>query len=198
MVKNARDTSMTLIERAHNLNDQEAWSILHQRYIAFIRHILHQVGLSPVDVDDVAQQIFLDLTQKLKSYDQEKGKFRGWLSTLVRNRGRMHLRSKITNSKYVNKEGEYRKIISAFESDDMDTLIQNEWNKYLIDIALKIIKEKYKGKAYEVFKLDLSGKPAEFIAKETGLTIASVYTFRKRIKNTLDSELMAIKRDLEW
>jgi len=198
MSEHPKDTSLTLIERAHDLNDQDAWEVLHERYMAFIKYILRQVGLGPNDVDDVSQQVFLDLTQKLKQYDREKGKFRGWLSTLVRNRGRMHLRSKITNEKYVNKEGDYQKIIAAFESDDMDTLIQNEWNKYLIDIALKVIQTKYKGKAFTVFKLDLAGVSTEQIAEETGLAIASVYTFRKRIKHTLDTELRTLRRDLEW
>jgi len=193
-------TSYTLLERALELDDEAAWNTLTERYMTFVYYLLNQFELNEADCDDICQQVFIDLTSKLKQFDRERGNFRAWFSQLVKNKARRHLRQASTQQKYVNKEAEYVNLVNAFEESTIDTRIIKEWQDYLYSIVLSIVKKKYEGSGhmYEVFQYDMQGLSAPEIVQRTGLSIDSVYTFRTRIKNTLAKELASLKGDLEW
>ena len=61
----------------------------------------------------------------------------------------------------------------------------------------EMVKEVFQGQAIEVFELGLDGRSAAEIAESTGLSVASVYTLRKRVKKRLYLEIRALVAELE-
>ena len=198
MSTSTQSTSHTLLERACQLDDQDAWGQLYKRYLTFTYYQLRKLGLSDSAAEEVCQQVFVEISKKLRSYDREKGKFRSWFSQVILNTGRMYLRKEITHQKYVNRAHDLQQISAAFENSEVEELIQKEWDNYLLNIVIEVARRKFSGTMLQVFTLDLEGASIDAISRKTGLGRDSIYTFRNRVKKTLRQELDSIKKDLEW
>ena len=87
------ETSATLLRtlrEARSGVDDVAWARFVDMYGPVVHHLvcLLSPGISDADTDDAVQDVFVKLVNILRSgaYDSAKGKFRTYLSTLVRRR----------------------------------------------------------------------------------------------------------------
>lgn len=190
-------TRYTLLQRACDLHDEEAWEEFVGHYRRFIFYILNEMGVGSGDIEDVAQQVLLSLTKDLSSYDRSRARFRTWLSTIIRNAALVHFRKQNTRSKYIRVFGEEQSLDSMAQPSDIDLRIEQEWAAYVANLAMGRVKEVFKGQAIEVFELGLDGLSAAEVAEKTGLSVASVYTLRKRVKKRLYLEIRALVAELE-
>ena len=85
------ETSATLLRtlrEARSGVDDVAWARFVDMYGPVIHHLVRLLspGISAADTDDAVQDVFVKLVNILRSgaYDPAKGKFRTYLSTLVR------------------------------------------------------------------------------------------------------------------
>ena len=85
------ETSATLLRtlrEARSGVDDVAWARFVDLYGPVVHHLVRLLspGISDADTDDAVQDVFVKLVDILRSgaYDPEKGKFRTYLSTLVR------------------------------------------------------------------------------------------------------------------
>ncbi len=85
------ETSATLLRtlrEARSGVDDVAWARFVDMYGPVVHHLVHLLspGISDADTDDAVQDVFVKLVNILRSgaYDSAKGKFRTYLSTLVR------------------------------------------------------------------------------------------------------------------
>ena len=85
------ETSVTLLRtlrEARSGVDDVAWARFVDLYGPVVHHLVRLLspGLSDADTDDAVQDVFVKLVNVLRSgaYDSAKGKFRTYLSTLVR------------------------------------------------------------------------------------------------------------------
>ena len=198
-MKEVNETSHTLLQRACNPNDQDAWAEFFGHYKRFIYYILHQVHVPKDEIEDVAQKILVTLTANLPRYDRNRAKFRSWLSSVIRNAASTHLRQlRVRESRFpLNLDDLDLHSAASLDESSLDQLIENEWTTYISNLAMERIRETFHGKAIEVFELGLDGQSAEEISRKTGLAVASVYTLRKRVKKRLFLEVRAITADLE-
>lgn len=195
-MKSMYDTRHTLLNRATDPNNQQAWLEFVETYQRFIFYILNQVGVPYDDVEDVAQQILLTLTSDLAGYDQGRAKFRTWLSSVIRHAALAHLKKMRRREKHVANSQE-PETESYPEPSELDRLIETEWMTYIANVAMERVRDCFQGQAMRVFELGLKDYSVEEIAKLTGLTTASVYTLRKRVKKRLYLEVRAVTNELE-
>ena len=76
--------NVTLISRAQS-GDEQAFAELMRAYYAFVYRIVIEIVNNPHDVEEVAQDTFLNVYRGLARYE-ERMKFRGWLAKIARNR----------------------------------------------------------------------------------------------------------------
>ncbi len=190
------DTRYTLIGRALNLNDQDAWNELHSTYEKFIYFLLRKLSVPENDLDDLAQQALCYLVKNLEKYDQSKGKFRNWLSQIVRTSVLMYHRKNKSNS---TKLAGYTISLESEDSShsDLDVLIHAQWESYISKLALERVRNNFRGVAVEAFEMALNGEPKTAIIEKTGLSEGSVHTLRRRVKRSLMLEIKSIISDLE-
>jgi RNA polymerase sigma-70 factor (ECF subfamily) len=168
---------------------------IYRRFIVFI---LGQLGVEREDLDDLAQQIMLALTRDLPGYDRKKAGFRTWLSAVIRHAALAHLQRQRKARQRVTLAGSNPDSSgTCFNEPEIDRRIENEWATYLASMAMERVREKFQGSAMEVFEKSLDGASVEKIAADTGLSVASVYTLRKRVKKRLYLEIRALIADLE-
>ena len=196
-VPTTRATRHTLIRRACDAGDQAAWVEFDRIYRRFISFVLGQIGVGRDDVDDVTQQILFTLTRDLPGYDPGKGRFRAWLSAVIRHAALAHLRRQRSEQARLGVVGADLATDSLDRESDLDQRIEAEWTTYVANLAMERIRVQFQGRAIEVFELGLDGVPLEEICARTGLTTASAYTLRKRVKKRLYQEIRALINDLE-
>ena len=190
-------TSYALLQRACDLHDEEAWVEFADHYLRFIYYILNQMGVRAADVEDVAQQILIMLTRDLGSYDRSKARFRTWLSAVIRNAALVYFRKTKSQLKRIRVFGEECKIETMDRPSEIDQRIEAEWEEYVAELAMERVRSVFKGQAMTVFELGMEGLSAAEVADQTGLSVSSVYTLRKRVKKRLYLEIRALVAELE-
>ncbi|VGO11744.1 hypothetical protein PDESU_00290 [Pontiella desulfatans] len=190
-------TRYTLLQRACDLHDEQAWEEFVGHYRRFIFYILNELGVAACDIEDVAQQVLLSLTKDLPGYDRARARFRTWLSTVIRNAAFAHFRKQKNRQARISVFGEEQSLEAMAQPSEIDQRIEQEWAAYVANLAMERVKGVFQGQAIEVFELGLDGLPTADIAEKTGLSTASVYTLRKRVKKRLYLEIRALVAELE-
>ena len=67
-------------------------------YSGVVYHLVTKRGFQDADARDITQVFFQKLPRKLQSYKPQKGKFRSWLRTAVRNEAEDYRRSEAKHS----------------------------------------------------------------------------------------------------
>lgn len=190
-------TRHTLLQRATDLKDEGAWEEIIQQYHHFILCVLNQLGVPRDDLEDLSQQILIALTQSLPRYDRKQAKFRVWLSAIVRNKANSYFRKQYSTKRSLNGMTNERQVHDEITAPEIENIIEKEWAAYIASQAMNRVRETFQGQAVEVFELGLDGHSAADIAEKTKLTVATVYTLKKRVKKRLYLEIRQLASELE-
>ena len=190
------NTKQTLIQRAQNPDDQQAWGDFVSYYESFVKMVLGKSGIPTSEEDDLVQTILLKVWKGLPNYEyrKEKAKFRTWLSTIIRNTVITHL-NKMKGED--GKRDNYQGMIDKVSESSIEDIIEQEWYDYIAGIAMEKVKGAFSGQAINVFKLSLQEKNAKEISDLLGLTENTVYSLRSRVKRRLKQEISMIRELIE-
>jgi RNA polymerase sigma factor (sigma-70 family) len=187
-------TRKTLIERARDPNDSEAWDDFAAYYHSFIRMLLTKLRVASDDIKDLSQDVLLKLWRSLPSMDLglNDAKFRTWVATVIRNTVYTH--SAQTSSR---QRRESMAVAPTSVPPDLEDIIEHEWREHVIEQVIDRLNSCFSGKAMDVFMLTLDGKAAEQIAAELDLTKDSVYVLRNRVRSRFLMEVRRMRNQLE-
>jgi RNA polymerase sigma factor (sigma-70 family) len=189
-------TRKTLLIRASNPSDEDAWNDFVAYYEIFIQMVLNRLLFDMTDSDDLRQDILLKLWAKLKSYDQQKSKFRTWLSTVIRNTVLDYLAKNGKKKQLLVPEGQI--LLAADAKNELEQHIQTEWEAYASTMALEKIKPLFSDKAIQIFDMSLDNISVEEISKELEISADSVYKMKTRFINRLHKEIQLIRSETEF
>ena len=79
-------TSPTLLQKLREANQPEVWERFVDLYTPLLLTWARVMGLQPADADDLVQEVFATLLQKVHQYDAKSGRFRVWLRAVCHNR----------------------------------------------------------------------------------------------------------------
>ena len=198
---NQYNTSLTLIQRAQDPNNEKAWNDFAEVYKGYIYVIISEMGIWEDDCQDLSQQVMIKVWQKLPDFDynRDRSKFRTWLGALTRNtvvdfirkqKSRIRMEEKVVQDETLN----YLELITLPERDDY---AEKEWKNYVANLALRNVKEFFSGKAIEVFQLSMKGVSKIEIAKKLDLHPESVTCLRGRVKRRLQDEIKHLRTEYE-
>ena len=130
------NTRTTLLARIKDYDDQQAWDEFVSYYRAYIYNVIRRMRFDPDEAEEITQLVLIKMWKKMPSFtlDTSRGKFRSWLSTVIRNQSVDFIRSKERSSTL-------RKALSSLESEEsnIDKFIHEEWKTYLLKTAWDII-----------------------------------------------------------
>ena len=178
-------TRRSLLLRACDRHNYQAWEDFIEVYKKFIYYLLRKMSIGNNDIDDLFQKILLRLWKSLPKYNREKGKFRNWLSKVVRNEVLNYLRS-ANSVKFSLTSGEHAVVV---DEPAIDKLIEDEWEKYILKMALENLEKIFSGQAIEVFRLSLAGKSNQQISEQTEIKVDSVKVLKSRVKSRCVEEI---------
>lgn len=190
-------TQHSLIHRAISLDDHDAWQLLSDKYSRFIYYILHQFEIDQNDLDDVHQKVMVILMRDLKNYDRSRARFRNWLSMVIRSTCLMHYREKNSlEARQIRIENELINTDNA-QTHVIDQYIEKEWKKYVMSLAMDLVKQSYSEDSIRTFELGLQGMSADEISAITGETPNAIYSKRKRLKKSLMEAIKSVIEEIE-
>ena len=81
-----RVTSLSLLDRARH-HDEPSWRRLVMLYGPLVEHWCRRGGARPEDASDLAQEVFLAISQGLERFERRgPGSFRGWVRGITRHK----------------------------------------------------------------------------------------------------------------
>jgi RNA polymerase sigma-70 factor (ECF subfamily) len=181
------NTPVSLLERLRDPFDCDAWARFVKLYTPLIYSWGRRVGLQDQDAVDLVQDVFATLIQVLPTfaYDRHKS-FRGWLRTVALNRWRNT--RKQWNEKMPREPGNGVERLAL--PDDVEAFWEAEYQQHLVSQALAIMRADFQEKTWRAcWEVVVSGRSANEVAKELGLSIGAVYAAKFRVLDRLRREL---------
>jgi RNA polymerase sigma-70 factor (ECF subfamily) len=186
-------TRPSLLFRLRNAQDTLAWGEFVELYAPMIHHFCRKQGLQEADAADITQEVLGRLVRAMPQldYDPERGSFRGWLFTAVRNRlrdffdhQRRHLQASVDSA--------MQRGLDALPSRERS--LEEEWEqdyrRRLYTAAAAIVRRDVTETTWRAFSLTVvEGRPAPQVAAELGLSVASVYLAKSRVMARLRAEV---------
>ena len=192
-------TRKSLILRASDPDDHNAFDEFVQYYEGFISAIIHKMGISSNDFPDLKQDLLLKLWKSLDkfSFEHENSRFRAWLRTVIRN-GVYEFYRKTSRNKNIEMTDQLETYCVSEDKNELNNLIDEEWKNHVIQLALDHIRKMFTGCAVDVFMLTLEGVPVKDIAARFDIRESTVYNLRLRVKDKFQLELKNIRELLEF
>lgn len=189
---NNEATRSSVIRAVADTGNQAAWQRLFDLYAGFIFSIARSKGLSEDDADDVLQVVFSDLARNLPTfqYDRAKGKFRSYLTGLVRWRVKDKFRER-------NRDAALKDVIETKPGDD-NGFSEREWQAAALEEALRRIKPEVRPDHYAAFVASaVDGQDTETVMKLYGLSRDNLYQIRARLTAKLRETAAKVREEMD-
>ena len=195
---NTWSTRQTLIQRAKDPNDETAWQDFVEYYKDFIQMVIRQLGFKGSENDDLAQETLLAIWKNLPKfeYDQEKAKFRTWLSRIVKSKLIDQYR-KTKSQRQLKEKIKEQTIEEPLNEPEIDQIIEKEWEVHLIKLALKNLASQVNESSFKLFEYSLNGMSDSEIAEKLSMQVSSVNRQKNRLKKRLSQEVANLRYEIE-
>jgi RNA polymerase sigma-70 factor (ECF subfamily) len=182
-------TPISLLERLRQPVQREAdWRRFVRLYTPLLASWASRAVWPGEDPDDLVQDVFAVLVQKLPEfvYDPGKKSFRGWLRAVARNRWHdLHRRRRLPVRPDHGRpppEPEGPDLFAAFE--------EAEYRQHLAGRALQLIQAEFPPAVWRSFwEYVVDSRPPADVARELGVTVNMVYLAKSRVLARLRQEL---------
>jgi len=183
-------TRPSLLLRIRDRGDADAWHTFDEIYRPMLYRFARARGLSCADAEEVSQHCLTVISERIAefSYDRRKGRFKGWLRTLVNNRVRNLLRDR---REYQQATGDLdhrqEREPEPAEAFERIWLEEHLWH------CLRQLRSEVEPRTYEVFRrYVIDDQPVEEVCEALNVTPNNVYTVKWR----LTERVAARMRDL--
>ncbi|MBF0197208.1 MAG: RNA polymerase sigma factor [Planctomycetes bacterium] len=191
------NTRMTLLQRASNPSNMDAWEEFSSVYSNFILILLRKFSIPQQECEDITQKVMVRLWKNLDKYDKSRAKFRTWLITIIRNTAITHM-TEVSKKTHISADS--ADLFHLLEDDRQDFIeerYETEWQEYITQLALKNVSGHFRGHAIEVFKLALQGKEIKEIATMLDIKDQTVRNLTNRVKVVIVKEIERLRNELE-
>lgn len=190
-------TSASLLQRLKT-RDSVAWERFVDLYGPLIFYWGRRHALHDDDAADVLQEVLAAVARNIDRFHQapERGRFRGWLWTITRNKIRDH-RRRLERQVNIDKSTELAHALESLPeewSDDASEQSRQEVGS-LIRRALELIRDEFQPQTWNAFwRAVIDGQPSRQIAEELDLSENSVRQAKSRVLRRLRAELGDLER----
>jgi len=197
-------TRASLLVRLKNWSDDESWQEFFDTYWRLIFSTAVHAGLIETEAQDVVQETIIAVARSMPTfqYDRARGSFKAWLLNLTGWRIADQLKKRgrgLKNSDWG--AGGARMAVEDMPStatSDLDRLWDEEWNRNILDVAIRRVKRKANAKEYQAFDLCVFKEwSVERVSQMLGFNTARVSRAKYRIKILLTQEVQRLQSK-EW
>jgi RNA polymerase sigma-70 factor (ECF subfamily) len=185
----SHSTSLTLLERVRN-RDDEAWRRLLHLYSPLVLHWCKQRNVRGQDAEDVMQDVFEAVSNGLDGFrrDRPGDTFRGWLHGITRNKLRDYFRRLGKQPHAIGGSAGQRQLQEIAEQDtpeDSPDVLGALYRR-----ALELVRAEFEPRTWEAFwRSAIDGHTTAVIAADLGVSAAAVRKSKSRVLHRLRQEV---------
>jgi RNA polymerase sigma factor (sigma-70 family) len=194
-------TSVMLLDRLRDLDDQASWQRFFDRYWRLIYSVARRSGFTEAAAQDIVQETFVTVSRHMPQfrYDPKIGSFKTWLLQITRSR----IYDALRRTRYKH-EGHYSPreielgttLMESFpgqEATTLEDMWEDEWRKHQIETALEQIKGTADANEFRMFYLHvIKNVPARDVARGLGTKLAAVYAAKYKLEPRMERELKRV------
>jgi len=183
-------TRASLLIRIKDLRNARAWS----EFDAIYRPILHRYatarGLDEVDAEDAVQHGMAALHKHIErfDYDPDKGRFRGWLRTVVNN----HVRNLLKKRREPIGESQHFKSMENRE-ESPEAAFDRMWMEEHLKYCLRNVRTEVDENTFVAFQRYVIDEwPVQRVCETMGMDRNQVYKIKWRITQKLQDKMRGL------
>lgn len=187
-------TRVSLLLRIKDRQDGVAWREFDAIYRPMLRKFALAYGADATEAEDVVQHCMTAIHEHIDQfeYDPSKGRFKGWLKTLVNNRIRNLIRKR---KERVANSGEFAALASG-NGDDPEAIFERIWLDEHLTHALKLVSREVQEKTFNAFvDYVIHERSVEDICADYGLNANQVHKSKYRLTRKLAEKMAALTGD---
>jgi RNA polymerase sigma factor (sigma-70 family) len=182
-------TSATFLDRLRDGRDGLAWDEFFQRYWLLIHGYASRRGCSPHTAEEVVQDVMLKLFERkdVFRYDPERGRFRDWLATVVRNKVAELRRRPSGRDRARGGNGTDDLPEPVDGACGPDEIWEMAFEQSLLAALLEVVRKEMDPRSYLAFEMTvLNDLPAAKVAAHLGISRSTVFRTRKNVLSRLE------------
>jgi RNA polymerase sigma factor (sigma-70 family) len=192
-------TRPSLLVRIRDTADHQAWSQFVELYAPVIYGFARKHGLQDADAADLTQDVLRVVAKTIQGldYDRQRGSFRGWLFTVLRNK----LRNFVTRRRpYEQGTGDTDAQMLLQEQpapeEDAAASWDRDFERQLFACAAKQVRGRVQPATWQAFWLTtVQGKSGKQVAEELKMTVAAVYVAKSRVMAQLKEQVRLLREE---
>ncbi len=196
-------TRTTLLERLKDWRDASSWQEFFDTYWKLIYNIATKSGLNEAEAQDVVQETMIAVAKYIPEfkYDRNLGSFKLWLLNMTRWRINDQFRKRESlmvpplQEEDTSIGTQWLDRFADPASINLDQLWDDEWEKNLLNAALKKVKRNLEPEKYQIFDFLVNKEwPAEKVAKTFSISVNQVYIAKHRITEQIKHEVERLQK----
>jgi RNA polymerase sigma factor (sigma-70 family) len=192
-------TRVTLLTQLRqNPSDQASWDEFVERYGRHIYRWCRQWKLQDADAEDVTQDVFVKLTQKLRTFAYDPSRsFRGWLKTVAHHAWRDFADGRRRPQPAADDDQVQERMLTLEARDDLLQRLEGAFDLELLEAAKLRVRLRVAPHTWEAFRLvALEGLEATEVAARVHLQVAMVYVAKSKVQKMLQEEIGKLEMGL--
>jgi RNA polymerase sigma factor (sigma-70 family) len=182
-----------LLLRIRDAQDAAAWEVFDAIYRPLMKRYAVARGLKYSDAEDVVQRCMAEIHRRIGGfdYDPAKGRFKGWLRTMVANCVRNLLRGR---REHQEAPGDFERAQQREESPD-DTF-ERLWVREHLWYCLRQVREEVAESTFKAYQYHVIEQwPIEKVCRELNLKPNNVYTIKWRLTERVAEKMRELLGD---
>lgn len=189
------ETRDSLIEQVRTLENREAWEQFSRIYRPVIYRLACRRGFQDADAQDLAQKVLLQITRAIGRWEKtEEGKFRHWLSKVVRN-AILNVLSRQPADQGTGRSS-VQELLSNLADPDPATQadLEREHRRELFVRASRVVQRDVLPSSWRAFEMTVvEGVSIEQAAALLETTPGCIYAARSRIMKRLNQAVQELE-----
>jgi RNA polymerase sigma-70 factor (ECF subfamily) len=190
-------TRASLLVRIRDAKDGPAWERFVEVYGPLIYGFGRRHGLQDADAADLTQEVLRVVPAAVRrlDYDPDRGSFRGWLFTIVRNELRTLLSRQRRPGQGSGDTG-VNELLAAQPGQEGDpaALWDEEVEQRLFSYAAEQVRGQVQASTWQAFwQTAVQGAAAQEVATRLEMTVAAVYLAKSRVMARLREQIRQLQ-----
>ena len=194
------ETQPSLLVRIRDKRDAESWARFVEIYTPAIFEFLKQQGLQDADAADLTQEVMASVAEAIMSFDYEpqRGRFRGWLFTVVQNKLRNFWRAAAKRQAAKGDSQAHRRLLEQPEDrSNASEIWDREYEQRLFICAAEQVRPKVQESTWQAFWSTLvEGSSPARVAEQLDMSPAAVRLAKARVIARIKREIESLEGEL--